>query len=75
MFTKRGKLLTIAILILNLFILIDHFKVHNGIYWQNEDFIRAITNSINSHEGIVFLLSFLLLGIIIADYHRSKKKR
>lgn len=74
MFSKRGKFLTFVILGLSLFILFDHFVKHDGLLWQHEDFVRAFSNSVNSHEGIVFLLLVLLLGIILVDYHKSQKK-
>ena len=43
-----------------------HYMTHDGQLYTEEDFITAITGIIKSHEGIILMLSFIMIGVFIA---------
>ena len=56
------------------FIILDHYKIHNGDPFQVEDLIFAINSVFKSHEGIILIIAVISVSIIIGDHFYKKIK-
>ncbi len=60
------QLTAIGILVISIILIfVHHFLTHDGKFFDVEDFEKAITGIFSSHEGIIILLSFFIVGAIL----------
>ena len=57
-------LLGIAYLIVIVFLLADHARLHEGKLASVDDFRSAIFNAVKSHEGIIFVATIFFIGCV-----------
>ena len=49
-------------------ILIDHAYRHNGNFFDLKDFEDAYLTAIKSHEGFIFMILLVILGVFIGGF-------
>lgn len=49
-------------------ILIDHAYRHNGNFFDTKDFQDAYLTCIKSHEGFIFMILLVILGVFIGGF-------
>lgn len=63
------KVIIPFILIIPIFIiLIDHAYRHNGNFFDSKDFEDAYLTAIKSHEGFIFMILLVILGVLIGGF-------
>ena len=60
------QLTAIGILVISIAALfVHHYITHDGKLYDEDDFKAAVTGIFTSHEGIIVLLSFFIIGAVL----------